>query len=170
MSVAIGTQFGDAILITGDEPTTVFGKDGDDTVFGGDFGDIIFGEGGSDILIGGDGNDAIFGGSHDPSKAGRDYLFGGKGNDLLSGGDGEDVLSGGLGADIFQSRLNEGGEGFMDTVVDFTVGEDSIAIQGGTADMVVAYNNETGIVTVDGQNFMQLDAGLDMETVDYFIV
>ena len=167
MSVIMGTNLADAIFV-GSEPSTVFGGDGNDAIFGGAGNDILWGEGGSDILIGGDGDDMIRGGSSQNVVAGNDVLFGGAGNDWLSGGDETQTLIGGSGADVFESRGSAFGEG-VDVVIDFEDGVDKIAIQGGSADSVVTYDSMTGLVSLDGVAFMQLDAGLEIDSNDYFI-
>ena len=51
---------------------------------------------------------------------------------------------------------------------DFTVGEDQIEFQG-IGDRKIAYDAITGIVSVDGQAFIQLDPGLDFSEDDYFL-
>jgi Ca2+-binding RTX toxin-like protein len=73
----------------------------------------------------GDGNDSLDGG------AGNDQLFGGVGNDTLIGGAGADTLTGGADNDIFVvARKVSGGP---DTITDFTVDDDRIAIAGRNA-------------------------------------
>ena len=75
---------------------------------------------GNDTLIGGAGRDLLAGGS------GSDVLIGGKGKDFLDGDDGFDRLIGGAGADrfVFESKLVNN----VDTIVDFHVGVDKIAL------------------------------------------
>ncbi|WP_414590445.1 DUF4347 domain-containing protein [Anabaena sp. CCY 9614] len=60
---------------------------------------------------------------------GNDVLVGGAGNDVLYGGLGFDTLTGGAGNDIFVIARNQG----RDTITDFTIGEDLIALFGGLA-------------------------------------
>ncbi|MBL6459468.1 calcium-binding protein [Belnapia sp. T6] len=67
------------------------------------------------------GDDVVTGGS------GRDFLVGGAGNDTLSGGAGQDSLLGGGGADTFVFSAGEAGP---DTVVDFSVADDTIQLDG----------------------------------------
>ncbi|WP_413175482.1 FG-GAP-like repeat-containing protein [Anabaena azotica] len=95
------------------------GNSGNNTLNGGDGNDNLNGGDGADTLIGGDGNDIFNGGD------GADTLTGGIGNDTLTGGLGNDTLTGGVGNDIF--RFNAQNEG-IDTIQDFTVGEDKIRI------------------------------------------
>lgn len=53
---------------------------------------------------------------------GVDHIDGGAGNDTIAGGIGEDVLTGGAGADRFELLFAAG----MDTITDFTTGEDKL--------------------------------------------
>lgn len=59
-------------------------------------------------------------------NAGRNDLDGAIGEDTLSGGKGSDVLTGGTGADKFIFKTGYG----MDTITDFTIGEDVVDIKG----------------------------------------
>ena len=92
-------------------------KDGNNKFFGGD---------GDDILIGGNGADA---------------LDGGNGADILRGGRGDDDLTGGAGADTFD--FSEKYHGGHDTVTDFKVGVDLVALYGFTAADVEISSNGT---------------------------
>lgn len=74
--------------------------------------DVINGQGGNDYLSG---------------LSGDDLLRGGAGNDTLVGGFGWDTLIGGSGRDTFSFTSGSG----IDTVVDFTDGEDFIGLSGG---------------------------------------
>ena len=67
------------------------------------------------------GDDAVTGGS------GRDFLVGGADNDTLNGGAGQDSLLGGGGADTFVFSTCEVGP---DTIVDFSVADDTIQLDG----------------------------------------
>ncbi|EGU34195.1 putative hemolysin-type calcium-binding region, partial [Vibrio ichthyoenteri ATCC 700023] len=96
---------------------------------GGD--DIVFGEGGSDAIFGGSGDDVIYGGAGlDVLRGGTgdDFIDGGSGNDILIGGLGNDILTGGDGVDIFKFIDQGNGirDGEIDTIKDFTAGEDKI--------------------------------------------
>jgi len=91
---------------------------GDDVVFGGSGNDTIYGRSGYDQLYGGSGNDVIIGGS---------------GRDKIKGGSGDDILVGGAGGDQFSfSVYNDSGSGNsgQDTITDFEVGVDKIALTG----------------------------------------
>ena len=71
---------------------------------------------------------------------GADVLTGGSGADNLTGRGGNDTLTGGAGADIFRFGITPPGNGTgWDTITDFVVGVDRIALEGGyTADAVTA--------------------------------
>jgi len=73
------------------------------------------------VLNAGDDDDLLFGGK------GNDALFGNEGNDFLVGDLGNDFLVGGGGADRFALQVNGG----VDTVSDFSIGSDLIALSGG---------------------------------------
>ncbi|MBD2104498.1 5'-nucleotidase C-terminal domain-containing protein [Leptolyngbya sp. FACHB-261] len=83
--------------------------------------DLLNGGAGIDRLIGGAGNDHLLGGT------GRDVLFGEAGDDTLVGGAGPDRLVGGSGSDRFVAALGAG----ADTIIDFTDGQDLIALSAG---------------------------------------
>lgn len=74
--------------------------------------DVINGQGGNDYLQG---------------LSGDDLLRGGTGNDTLVGSYGADILIGGSGSDLFVFAPRHG----IDTIVDFTDGEDFIGLSGG---------------------------------------
>ncbi|WP_143519234.1 calcium-binding protein [Pseudomonas sp. QTF5] len=77
--------------------------------------DTIFGAGGSDSLNGLAGNDSI------DAQAG---------NDTLDGGTGNDILTGGMGNDFFRFSTVPGA-GNLDSVSDFTQGQDVLALNSG---------------------------------------
>jgi len=103
----------------GSENDTVNGNKGEDT---------IYGESGNDSLRGGADNDFIGGDS------GNDVILGDLGDDTVDGGDGIDVLTGGAGDDVFLFNVDDSGTassdedsdvfGLVDTITDFTDGED----------------------------------------------
>lgn len=117
---------------------TLDGGDGDDRIYGGADNDLIFGGAGSDSINGNLGDDSLLGG------LGNDYLRGGRGNDVLSGDGGNDTIqgdlgfdtmTGGSGSDLFVFGSSDAtiapGNGSMtslDTILDFTPGEDHISI------------------------------------------
>jgi len=91
---------------------------------------VITGAGGADTLAGGAGNDIVnagAGGDRLAGDDGADKLYGEAGADTLIGGLGTDVLNGGADADqfMFMSAVANS----RDSIQDFTVGQDKIAIQ-----------------------------------------
>ncbi|MFH0271101.1 tandem-95 repeat protein [Vibrio jasicida] len=103
----------------------------------------------------GDKADSLYG------EQGDDILFGHGGNDILVGGEGDDILIGGSGDDIF--KLGDEGSGIrdgeIDTITDFTKGEDKIDISdllhtdnSDSIDSLLA-NNEIGL-EADGENLI----------------
>ncbi|WP_349628829.1 VCBS domain-containing protein [Bradyrhizobium sp. AUGA SZCCT0177] len=88
--------------------------DGVDTI-------TINGAGGSENITGTNFADAIIGGG------GADTINGGGGGDLIAGGTGNDNLTGGAGDDQFRLRT----DGNLDTITDYTDGNDKIGLLGG---------------------------------------
>jgi serralysin len=115
-----GNQGNDSID-GGNGSDRLFGGQGNDTLLGGNGDDLLFGNLGDDLLNGNDGNDQLFGGQ------GSDILLGGSGNDSLNGDLGNDVLTGGTGSDYFILAVSRG----MDTITDFTSGEDILVLPSG---------------------------------------
>jgi len=142
-----GTPEGETLL-GGSERDLIRANEGDDTLAGSVNDDILYGEvgndllrgdlntpqaggsaGGDDFLFGGMGDDRLFGqGGNDQltGDEGADWLFGDAGTDLLVGGSGFDTLTGGEGQDTFAlaSQAED------DTITDFQIGEDSLAMTG----------------------------------------
>ncbi|MCC4221981.1 Ig-like domain-containing protein [Vibrio campbellii] len=94
-------------------------------------------------------------------EQGDDILFGHGGNDILVGGEGDDILIGGTGDDIFKLVDDGSGirDGEVDTIKDFTKGEDKIDISDllhtddfDSVDSLLA-NNEIGLAA-DGDNLI----------------
>ncbi|MFH0287258.1 tandem-95 repeat protein [Vibrio owensii] len=103
----------------------------------------------------GDKADTLYG------QQGDDILFGHGGNDILVGGSGDDILIGGSGEDTFKFVDDGSGirDGEIDTVKDFTKGEDKIDISDllhtddtDSIDSLLA-NNEIGL-EADGDNLI----------------
>ncbi|MGI9917915.1 tandem-95 repeat protein, partial [Vibrio owensii] len=103
----------------------------------------------------GDKADTLYG------QQGDDILFGHGGNDILVGGSGDDILIGGSGEDTFKFIDDGTGirDGEIDTIKDFTKGEDKIDISdllhtddSDSIDSLLA-NNEIGL-EADGDNLI----------------
>lgn len=151
MDILTGTEQNEAIFgFAGDD--YIEGGEGSDYIDGGNGDDIIYGDLNgyastgnlNDTIYGGNGNDYLSG------NAGDDYLDGGNGDDFLIGGCGNDVLTGGAGSDtfyfhtppslVFQAESNTfvlaeadalsnfNGSLGVDTITDFTPGEDKILL------------------------------------------
>nr|WP_073072786.1 M10 family metallopeptidase C-terminal domain-containing protein [Phormidesmis priestleyi] len=90
---------------------------GDGTLY--EANNAIMGDADANTLDGGIGNDILNGG------ASNDILIGGAGDDLLIGGAGDDALTGGVGKDQFVFDSLTGG---VDTITDFLVGTDKLAV------------------------------------------
>ncbi|AFZ35720.1 hypothetical protein Sta7437_2171 [Stanieria cyanosphaera PCC 7437] len=152
--------------------------DGDDFVIGGQKFDLIktglgddniAGLGGDDKLFGGAGNDTIRGGVGDDylnGGDGDDILIGGAGDDVIIGGKGADIMSGGAGSDIFEFFAEDLTSGEVDKILDFTKGEDLIRFKGIGSDATVQYDKTTGKVSIDGQDVISLDKGLNLNAED----
>jgi len=140
---------GNDLVDGGDGNDLISGDRGNDTVLGGSGSDTVFGGQGSDIVSGGDGNDSLFGGKE------NDTVNGGAGNDFISGDRGSDVLTGGDGSDTFYF-FSSGGDYGVDTITDFTPGQDKIRLQatGGGVFSALASNGleASEFVVVSGFN------------------
>jgi len=123
---------------------SIQGGDGDDRIYGGTGNDDLRGDGGNDLLDGGDGNDGLLGG------AGHDQLLGGAGNDTLEGGLGNDTMSGGAGNDIFRFRQADIAERSIDTILDFTRGQDRIDLSPIDAKAATAANEAFAFIGTAG--------------------
>ena len=154
----IGGQMDD-VITTGAGDAAVFTGDGNDEIMGGT---------GGDIFRGGEGDDEIFGG------IGADTLLGGEGDDILVSGRGGldddgnpigDVMKGGTGNDIFRFAADEIGTG-VDLITDFKDDgfDDTIRIFGVGSDADITYEN--GVVSVDGQDLVDIGTGQDV-TIEY---
>ncbi len=121
---------GDDIVFGGAGDDRIFGSSGDDELFGGAGGDVIRGGSGDDYISGGAGDDNLFGGAGSDTivgGGGNDVLRGGGGDDILVAGSGSDTLVGSGGADVF--RFGKDAAQDLDTIADFTPGEDIIEIK-----------------------------------------
>lgn len=118
---AIGDYSASATLVSKTATTAelhLIGSDFNDTLTGNDNANALQGGAGDDTLVGGKGNDTLVGG------LGNDILTGGDGDDILIGGLGNDTLTGNAGSDTFV--FSETGTANLDTIADYTVGNDTI--------------------------------------------
>ena len=148
----------EVLLLWGEAATDGTGNALDNFLWGSEHNNTLLGLGGNDLLDGSYGDDSLQGGDGD------DFLVGGDGADNLTGGDGSDVFS-------FGTWGTPLGTGDIDTITDFSLGEDTIELDGsiftslspgalsasafviGTAaadasDRII-YNNTTGSVYYD---------------------
>lgn len=138
----LGTDAGEALTGTA-QRDIISGGNGNDSIKGLEKSDYILGGDGNDILKGGAGKDGVDGGE------GNDTLKGGDGSDFLYGNAGNDSLFGGAGVDMFllDTLIDGGGGSFtaagVDTVNDFTVGEDLLDLRNAiaTLDETSNFNN-----------------------------
>ncbi len=134
---------GDDLIDGGLGNDRLYGGAGNDSITGGDGNDYLQGNKGDDTLVGDAGNDTIHGGAGNDAvveaTTGDDLIFGDDGNDTLQGGLGIDTLTGGAGNDVFLFLApgeapagNIGATGpdaeRVDTITDFTPGEDHIGL------------------------------------------
>jgi Ca2+-binding RTX toxin-like protein len=151
---------GNDLISGGFEFDRLDGGDGDDFIAGLNGDDQLIGGDGDDTLIGGEGNDLLDG------DLGDDVLIGGDGDDVLIGDGGVDIMTGGAGNDIFQFSAENLISGEIDKITDFEDGSgqlaDVIELNGIGSDAVVEYDSQTGLISVNGEDFIQLDAGLDI--------
>lgn len=117
-----GTR-GDDILLGTSGDDVIAGNAGNDFIRGFQGNDFLLGGRGNDFLNGNLGNDQVFGGQGD------DTVLGGQEDDFLYGNDGLDTLTGGTGNDTFVFDFAASGftDG-IDTVTDFTVGQDKLQL------------------------------------------
>ena len=159
---------GDDTVLTGNDPSYVYGgggsdniiggagndhlygfdskggADGVDTISGGEGDDYIQGNAGNDFLDGGTGNDRIQGGADNDTiygGDGNDSINGNFGNDVIDGGDGNDVVRGGKGDDTVQ-----GGAG--DDRIHGDLGADRLA-GGSGRDVFVFSGNDAANISTD---------------------
>lgn len=154
-------------IIGGDLADTITTGAGDASVFTGDGADMITGGTGDDIIRGGEGDDIIRGG------LGADIILGGAGDDVLRSGfggmdeDGNpigDTIKGGSGDDIFEFAISEFEDGSMDKITDFKAGmdADTIKIYGVGEDGTVTYDPTSGMVSINGQEAIDIGEGQDV--------
>lgn len=159
--IIVGNK-GDDLLTGSSDTDTLFGGQDNDDILGGNGDDQIFGNLGDDfVLDGGLGDDSVFGGQNDDyvrGGEGEDQVFGDRGNDIIHGDGGVDVLTGGEGRDQFVIDLMledpTNNPNFVDTIQDFTSGEDEIVVFGVNSDFIEVSNltsvgNSSGFVLYD---------------------
>ncbi len=104
---------GDRFVAQATSALTIFAGLGNDAVAGGSEGDILIGGAGADFLTGGDG---------------ADILIGGAGQNTLEGGTGPDVFV--IDISDFSDLTGTGSAYELQTITDFTPGEDIIELSG----------------------------------------
>jgi Ca2+-binding RTX toxin-like protein len=138
--------------------------DGNDYVNAGSGNDAVLAGKGNDGVRGGQGNDSILAGDGDDwlwGDAGNDTLSGGNGEDLVRGGAGTDTLFGGNDADRFVFANGDGG---IDGIRDFVLGEDMIRFDGFLADppgLGESYVGRVYAATADNGQSTLLVANMD---------
>ena len=169
----------------------LYGGAGNDIIDGGFGNNLLSGSTGNDVLTGGFGNDQLEGGKDNDrlfGQFGNDNLIGYIGDDYLAGYSGDDTLTGGTGADTFffaeADEISEGSgvvmvngevvenEDRVDTLNDFNVIEgDKILIHGSSYDVGVgdsssiAFDNNTGILSVNGERVVEVISGVDTDVL-----
>ena len=150
---------------------TIRGDAGGDHVLAGEGNDRVAGGGGDDALFGEEGRDDVAGG------AGADWLFGGEGDDRLDGGTEDDRLYGGEGSDELTGGAGKdtfvfGTEAGVDTVTDFTHGEDRIDLSrfagvSELGDLEIAVYGATAVIDLNcyGGGMIRLD-GIAEDALD----
>lgn len=129
----------------GDGNDRLYGGAGNDVISGGNGNDYLQGNKGDDTLLGNAGDDTIHGGAGNDvvrGISGNDHVFGDNGDDTITGDAGFDTLTGGAGNDVFiffagdasnanVSDTTSTTAGVVDTITDFTTGEDHISLANG---------------------------------------
>ncbi|MGM4927015.1 T1SS-143 repeat domain-containing protein [Tardiphaga sp. 619_E2_N8_5] len=99
---------------------------------------------------------------------GDDVLVGGTGNDTLNGGAGNDTLYGGAGADTFKLSTTSG----TDTIKDFTVGTDKIALldNGDGNNGSLNFTNTTGGNGLSASDFLSVANSAAVGDIDNRVI
>jgi hypothetical protein len=173
-----------------DQENRLEGTENPDQISGGDLDDLLSGFDGADTISGGAGNDGISGGNGNDELSGddgNDTINGGSGENIISGGAGDDrliaenggsTLTGGAGKDTFQFNFTRETAGSgepqsledlgitISEITDFQPGEDRILIQGLAGTEAPIYNKDTGILSLDDVEIVQLAANLNISEDD----
>ncbi|QYU67169.1 M10 family metallopeptidase C-terminal domain-containing protein [Leptolyngbya sp. 15MV] len=137
---------GNDLLTMEDGSNWAYGGNGNDTIQGGMGSDRLYGDAGNDQISATYGEDWYYGYFSGDAElhggSGHDTLWGSIGDDTLTGGAGRDHLSGSWGDDIFryEATTDSRGGGWMDSILDFTRGEDLIDLSAIDADTTQAGN------------------------------
>ncbi|MCC7259946.1 MAG: M10 family metallopeptidase C-terminal domain-containing protein [Alphaproteobacteria bacterium] len=152
---------------------TANGGDGIDKISAKVVAATMNGDAGNDILTGADGNDTINGGADNDtikSMKGNDVIDGGIGIDIIYGGLGNDTMTGGAGVDTFYFEKSNNG---VDTITDFTVGEDILRYTKTTTEAaVIAAATESGgdtTITINGATVILEDVTIAELTGHEFV-
>jgi Ca2+-binding RTX toxin-like protein len=111
----------------------LYGDTGNDNLYGDNGNDLIYTGAGSNIASGGNGTDKIYGSYGNDrlnGDGGNDRIFGDAGDDVIAGGLGNDRLSGGYDSDTFVFDTPLDPRTNLDTITDFDVSMDTIALAG----------------------------------------
>ncbi len=146
---------GDDTIEGGEGNDTIFGGDSNDSLKGNESNDSLVGNAGSDTIEGGDGDDTLIAGNTD------DVLDGGAGRDLLIASGGNNTLTGGTDSDRFEVNVSQQLETTLDRITDYQAGE-KIVIESNTAVTDITYNSETGRISLDNREVLQLQTGLEI--------
>ena len=147
------TLFGDVLASIGS------GAEESDTLCGGEGNDLLITNVGSDQLCGGTDSDSLYGGQ------GNDTLAGEAGDDWLFGDDGDDEVSGGSGSDRFILFSDDG----SDTILDFQLGQDLIALGGGLTfeQLTITQSGTSTIISLDDQQLATLNGVQGLDSDDF---
>ncbi|MEA5520611.1 Ig-like domain-containing protein [Limnoraphis robusta] len=144
-----GNEGNDTIYGDINDNETFTQSPGRDTICGGSGSDLLFGNEDNDRLCGGTESDTLYGG------LGEDTLAGELGDDWLFGDEGNDLISGGSGSDRFILFSDSG----TDTIQDFQLGTDFIALGGGLSfdDLTLSQSGTTTVISLDSQQLAILN-------------
>ena len=74
-------------------------------------------------------------------------------------------MTGGSGDDVFELVVEDLFDGSIDKITDFSESDkfkDIIRLRGIAGDAVVEYDSDTGLISVRGEDIIQVDPGLDI--------